>query len=341
MRILRIFVFLLAAPVAVSAQDFTFSQFYDVPLYRNPALAGIFNGNIRFTSAYRNQWASVTVPYETKAISAELTFPIGFTNDLFTVGLQVANDVAGDSKLGRTQFLPVFTFHKAFADEVSYLTIGAMGGLIQSQFDPSKLHLGSEYDYATNGWNNPASTILTPTSLRYWDASAGLAFNSEFADGSRYYYGVAVYHILRSKVYFFDQSNDILRPRFTINGGVNFITGNLDHIYMYGDAMMQGGHRQLILGLYYSHILKEYEDSRDNISVSAGSSYRWADAIIPNVRLEMRHWQLGTSYDVNISKLKPASMYRGGLEVTLSYVNELNAMRSRKYSEHIGCPVRF
>jgi hypothetical protein len=41
------------------AQDVGFSHFYDQPLLRNPALAGIFTGDIRFTASYRNQWQTV------------------------------------------------------------------------------------------------------------------------------------------------------------------------------------------------------------------------------------------------------------------------------------------
>ena len=326
-----------------SAQDFTFSQFYDVPLYRNPAIAGIYNGNLRLTSAYRSQWGSVTVPYQTQAFSAEVSVPVGYSYDLITYGIQLANDVAGDLKLGRTQFLPVFCFHKSLNEDISFLTFGVMGGYIQSQFDPTKVLLGSQFNY--NDPMNPyQNTFTSRTSFSYLDASTGLAFNSEFNDGTRYYYGVSVYHFLRSKVYFIDQSSSILRPRFSLNGGINFVTGNFDHLYMFGDAMVQGGNRQLIMGMYYTHNVTDYDDERDNIALSGGASYRWADAVIPTARMQMRHLQLGVSYDLNISKLKSASQYRGGLELTLSYVNTLNALRSRKYKEHLGCydfPKRF
>ena len=55
-------------------QDINFSQFYELPLLRNPALAGIFNGNVRFTAGYRNQWESITVPYRTMALGTEIKF---------------------------------------------------------------------------------------------------------------------------------------------------------------------------------------------------------------------------------------------------------------------------
>ena len=87
-----------------NAQDFTFSQFYEKPQLRNPALAGVFDGDLRATGIFRNQWQSITVPFQTSAASIEVKFPIGSANDYLTVGMQMTNDVAGDIKLKRTQF---------------------------------------------------------------------------------------------------------------------------------------------------------------------------------------------------------------------------------------------
>ncbi|MGH2644329.1 MAG: type IX secretion system membrane protein PorP/SprF, partial [Chitinophagaceae bacterium] len=63
------------------AQDIHLSQFYETPLLRNPALAGIFTGDYRVELVYRNQWASVTIPYQTGALSGEARFPIGNDHD--------------------------------------------------------------------------------------------------------------------------------------------------------------------------------------------------------------------------------------------------------------------
>jgi hypothetical protein len=56
-----IIIILLIVQKKSFGQDFTFSQFYEQPLMRNPALAGVFTGDLRVSGAYRNQWASVTV----------------------------------------------------------------------------------------------------------------------------------------------------------------------------------------------------------------------------------------------------------------------------------------
>ena len=62
------------------SQDFTFSQFYEQPLLRNPALAGIFTGDLRVSMAYRDQWGSITVPFRTSSLSIEHKILITTTN---------------------------------------------------------------------------------------------------------------------------------------------------------------------------------------------------------------------------------------------------------------------
>jgi hypothetical protein len=52
------------------AQHIHFSQFSETPLLRNPALAGIFYGDFRVQAVFRNQWSSVTVPFENSSLNA-------------------------------------------------------------------------------------------------------------------------------------------------------------------------------------------------------------------------------------------------------------------------------
>ena len=46
-------------------------------LLRNPSLAGLFAGDIRFQAVYRNQWQSVTTPYQTGSLNFEYKQPVG------------------------------------------------------------------------------------------------------------------------------------------------------------------------------------------------------------------------------------------------------------------------
>lgn len=311
----------------VSGQDFTFSQFYEKPLLRNPALAGISNSDIRVQSAHRSQWGSVTVPYQTTALSAEVRFPIGQKDDFITGGIQITQDLAGDSKLGRLQLLPVLTFHKSVGQGDDYLSFSVMGGRVQSQFDPSKMTFDDQFQNGVYIPSNATQQVFSKTNLSYNDLSTGLSFSSSNGDNINYYVGVAGFHLIRSKVTFFDNDNFILKPRYVANAGINITTGSNDHIYFYGDYIVQAGNRQFLMGSLFRTDLKPDEDildETDNIAISFGGSLRWGDAFIPIARLELRKLFFGTSYDINLSKLKSASQFRGGFEITAGYKSYLN-----------------
>ena len=318
----------------LTAQDFTFSQFYEIPLLRNPALAGIANTDIRVQSAHRSQWRSVSVPYQTYAVSAEVRFPIGKMADFLTIGTQITNDVAGDSKLSRTQILPVLTFHKSlsgFEEDMSYLSFSVMGGSIQSQFDPSKMTFDDQFQNGSFNSGNTTQQVFTKTNLSYGDLSTGLAFSNTTPNDNRYYLGAACYHLLKSKVSFYNPNNTIFNRRFVFNAGVDIASSlaQNDRLLFYGDYILQAGNRQLLAGVLYRHDLGgqgEYNNELENWNISFGGAYRWQDAFIPIVRLDRRKFFLGFSYDVNISKLKSASQYRGGFEFTAGYRNNLSAI---------------
>jgi type IX secretion system PorP/SprF family membrane protein len=311
-----------------NAQDFTFSQFYEMPMLRNPALAGVSNADVRIQSSFRSQWSSITIPYQTQALSAEVRFPIGFTDDYITGGLQVTNDVAGDSKLGRIQLLPVITFHKSINDDYSYLNFSLMGGLVQSQFDPSKMTFDDEYIQGLGFTPGTTNQVFTKTSLSYTDLSAGLSYNSSNDIDVRYYLGVAGYHLIRSKVSFYNEDNVILKPRYVINAGINMPTGDNDRFFVYGDYLMQGGNHQFLSGLLYKHIFSNdwtVDDEETNVTaLTIGGAYRWADAFVPILKLDMNKFFVGVSYDVNTSSLKSYSQLRGGYEFTAGFKSNLN-----------------
>src|SRR5678815_848642 len=163
---LTLIVLMLAGNLSLNAQqDINLSQFYELPLLRNPALAGIFNGNVRFTGAYRNQWESITTPYRTMAIGAEAKFFKGLKpGDFLTAGMQLTNDVAGDANLKRTQFLPVVNYHKLLSEEKNtYLSLAFMGGTVNESFDASRLKFDDQFVNGAYSSSNPTSQSFSTT----------------------------------------------------------------------------------------------------------------------------------------------------------------------------------
>jgi type IX secretion system PorP/SprF family membrane protein len=339
----KILVFAVALFIAQTAcsQDINFSQFYDLPLLRNPSLAGIFAGDIRITGGYRNQWQSVTVPYRTFALGGEFKKPVGTnSDDFFTYGLQLTNDVAGDSRLSRTQVLPVFNYHKSLGggEKGSYLSAGIMAGPVMQRFDPTQLRFDDQYINGTYSPANPTKQTFSSNKLTYWDAAAGVCFSGVTGQSTRYYLGVGMFHFTQPKVAFQKQNDVVLNYKWVVNGGFAAPLNDENRIIMYADYFMQGGARQIQGGLMLNHDFVQY-DVEQKTAISAGVFYRLKDAVTPVVKLDYYDYSLGVSYDVNTSKLKSASQYRGAFEITLSYKAFNNRYNSS--SDKVKCPVFY
>ncbi|WP_207493249.1 PorP/SprF family type IX secretion system membrane protein [Aridibaculum aurantiacum] len=317
-----------------NAQDYNFSQFYELPLLRNPALAGIFDGNFRAKSVFRNQWQSVTTPYRTSGISAEMKFHAGRGN-WHNLAMQATYDVAGDSRLSRVQVLPVYTFHLQIAEE-NYLSMGMMAGAVSSQFDPTKLTWDDQFVNGSFNVNNPTSQIIRNTNRNYFELATGLAFTRPLGEMGTLYIGGSMFHITRPRVSFDPNNEDRLERKYGLNGGLTVPTGARDAFTFYTDAFFQGGHRQnMIGGMYTMALADEYYDDKNKTSLHVGGAYRWNDAFIPVIKLDYQNFSFGLSYDVNTSKLKTASQSRGGFEFTLTYRN--NAIGAG-HNGDVPCP---
>jgi len=318
-------------------QDINFSQFYELPLLRNPALAGIYKGDYRFTSVYRNQWASVTTPYKTLALGFETRLPIPNSNDYVSLGSQVTHDQAGDSKLSKTQLLPLLAYHKSLDTEKdAYLTIGLLAGAVQQRFDPSALRFSDQFVGGAYSESNPTQQSFQSFTRIYWDNAIGLAYSSIVGEDLRFYLGAGLFHFTQPKVAF-TESDIRLNRKYVFNAGVSGPVANSGRIIIYYDVFVQGGNNQMQGGLLYQRFLGNTEEENPT-TLAIGSTYRLNDAIVPVIRLDYGRVSAGFSYDVNISKLSKASHGSGGVEFTLSFKG---IFKNNSATSRLRCPVNF
>jgi len=322
--------------LTAAAQDVGFSQFYDQPLLRNPALAGIFEGDVRVTASYRNQWQSVTIPYRTFALSSEVKFTPGFmSDDNLTIGLQLMRDVAGTSEFSTTQILPAVNYSFPLSREHnSYLSVAFMGGLMQQRFDPSKLVMNDQFVAGSNGAFSilPSSRqVFNNTSVNYFDFSTGISYNGVIKEQTDYFAGIGLFHLKRPQVGFYDGHTITLNRKLALNAGLSTPTGEKDRFIIYADYFKQFGERFAPVGIssMQAGVMLSHDFFGDEQQIiTGGVLYRMNDAVIPVIQLQLFNFMVGMSYDVNIDKLATASKYRGGLELVLSYRGFLNTRQS-------------
>src|SRR5664279_5707839 len=191
--ILIAFFFLYAKNGA--AQDIHFSQFFETPLLRNPALAGIFSGDFRAQAVYRNQWNAVTVPYQTTSLNAEYKMPVGHGDDFLTIGGEILYDKSGTVALTATSILPVLNYHKSLsADRNMYLSAGFSAGVVQRKVDRSKISTNSQFDGTGYDPTLADGETFSNNGYVYFDGSAGLSFNSQIGENAdnNLYFGICL-----------------------------------------------------------------------------------------------------------------------------------------------------
>ncbi len=330
---------LLLSAFGTRAQDLHFSQIFETPLLRNPSLAGIFTGDIRFQSVYRTQWNSVTVPYQTTSVSGEFKKQLNGGDDFLTIGGQILYDKAGTIALTSTQVLPAINYNKSLSQVKNvYLSLGFMGGLVQRRFDRSKMTTNNQFDgIGFNGSLADGETLTTP-SYSYFDGSVGMSLNSQIGenDNNNFFIGLAYHHFNKAKkISFYNSTKEAMTPKWVASGGVRVSMTTRSFFTLQADCSKQGSSTEIVGGALYSIKLSEADDN--SYLIHAGAYMRWKDAIIPVAKIEFKPFAVAVSYDANISQLKTSSNGQGGFELSLTYQqnkknnSSLDAIRCPKF----------
>jgi type IX secretion system PorP/SprF family membrane protein len=317
--------------LSVTAQDPHFSQFFASPLTLNPALTGKFDGELRMTGNYRNQWPTINRAFTTTTVSID--FPILrnsiAANDTWGVGLMGYSDQSANGAL-KVNYLSVSTaFHKGL-DEEGYSQIGAGFQATYSNMMLNTQNLKFEDQLTPFGFTGSSSEIFNNSTLKnnYFDLNAGVLYTGSTSDRNNFYAGVSMYHITRPKQTF-TGTFFLLNPRTTIHGGGYFPVGEMSTVHLSGLYSLQAKASEAVLGGAMQLMVSEEEKPT---SVYFGGWIRINDAVIPYVGLEFGDFRLGATYDVNTSSLKAASESRGGIEISLNYT------RRSPDSKGLPCP---
>lgn len=293
-------------------QDVHWSQFNDNQLFQNPGQAGHFDGDYRFIANYRDQWRSVTVPFSTFSMSADAKFKD------YGVGLLISHDQAGDGKFRTVEVQGNFSrLFKITKDSVHTIRPGINFGMNHRQINWDALYFDNQY----NGYifDPSAATNETYQSDRKTNISIGVGSLYEWRKNERFKVlsGFGIYNLNRpNQGFYFDKiQRDI---RFTL-----FAKGTFK-INQKWDAVPslqfnnQGIYRELLLGgsakYYLTSTTKVYQ------ALYGGIWYRNRDAAYLTFGYDYKDFFAGISYDINYSKLVPASRARGGIEIAVRYI---------------------
>lgn len=299
----------------VSAQDPHFSQFFSSPLTLSPAFIGKFDGTIRATGNYKNQWQVIDRAFETKTVSVD--FHVMGKNipstDTWGVGLMGYTDKSANGAVGFNYGSIGTAFHKGLdEDGTSQIGGGFQVTYANMLINTAKLTFADQI--TSNGFTGVTSEFFSGNelNLKYIDVNAGILYSGTSSEKNYYYLGASAYHINRPKQQF-TGALFLLQPRITIHSGGSFELNPYSNIHVSGFYSTQSSASEVLLGGIYERKVA------DATSFYAGAWIRYKDAIIPYLGTEIGDLRIGVSYDVNTSDLKAGTNMRGGFELSLIY----------------------
>lgn len=320
----------------MSGQDIHFSQTTRSLFQINPSFTGAFTGNVRAEMNWKDQWQSINNTFRTYASSVQFSFRKGnaIKPTFFALGLQAFKDVAGDVEIGNTSLgLSFASFVRV--NRNSRISLGINGAYGKSGLNTTTMQWGSQYSGLNfdPSLSNGEGTEFVP--YQYVDLSAGIGYwyrkndknvaHTAPADGK---IGLAVYHINKPKYSFTSDPDERLPMRIVLHGSALFGTGD-ENLYWYPNltGTLQGRQHEVLIGSLWKYRLQSGSKTtgfKHELAVIGGMDMRITnvlDALIPQVYLEFYFFSVGLSYDINVSKLNQASMYRGGFEMSLRFTN--------------------
>lgn len=313
-----------------TGQDIHWSQFNDNPIFQNPGNSGQFNGDVRFVGNYRDQWRSVTVPFSTISASVDAK---SLKKRELGYGLMIFHDVVGDGNFrtievqGNVSYLIKLT-----ADSMHTIRPGLNVGMNHRQLNFNNFYFDNQFNGIMYDPGLPTGELLY--SDRKTNLSIGAGSIYQYYKGPRHNFtgGVGFYNINKPNQGFY---NEVIQrdTRFNLFGkGIYKL--NYDWDLVPGiNISIQGKYREIVAGssVKYTMInrLGEYR------ALYAGLWYRNKDAMYLSAGMDYQAWFFGVSYDVNFSKLVPASNLRGGLELAVRYI--MYRIKPKKITHRI-CP---
>ncbi|MES2568171.1 MAG: PorP/SprF family type IX secretion system membrane protein [Bacteroidota bacterium] len=325
----KFFIIVIALlPSLVIAQDIHFSQFNETPVLLNPAMS-CTAFDTRIIANYKNQWASVTSPFQTYGISIERALKHLKLKKAYTgMSLCIYNDKAGDAGLG--SLLVNLGFNAVIkTGKYEKLSAGIGGGVNYRTINAAKLQWESQYNGSVHDAAISSGEATPRNSFIQADFVGGLAYHYAKSerfisaqDGTKFDIGIAAFHY-NMPSYSFANSGDKQFTKFTVHS--NFDIG----IKNAGVAIVpsflytrQGPSQETNVGCMFKYIIQDqsvYTGIKKPCAVAIGAYYRVGDAIIPSLLFQYDKYAFCVSYDINTSSLAGVSKAKGGLEFSLRF----------------------
>lgn len=339
---------LLLHSFIIKAQDPQLSQYYNAPLFMNPAFAGTGGdntNNTRGTLNYRDQWPGLSTPF----VSYAASFDHNIQSRDMGVGMVIRRDQQSYG-LSSTQVGLLYSYAIYLNDKLTFRP-GLQASFVSRSVNYYNYTFGDQIDantgqVANSGYDNG----FGGRNKIYADFSTGGLLYSD-----KFWAGISIYHLNRpnqsflvpSASLFVRPSNNYLPMNLILQGGYKFAleeTPRGGKLFRKGKEKsitptflytQQGAYKQLDLGVYVTYDPIMFGLWYRGIPVITYDGIINSEAIIGMVGMHYNNFTFAYSYDFTISKLTNAS--GGAHEISIIYEFEMIHYKKKK-GRAMPCP---
>jgi type IX secretion system PorP/SprF family membrane protein len=304
----------------LDAQDIHFSQYYASPLLTNPANTGMSGSNLRVANVYRNQWAKIGAPFQT--ISTSIDGRLLLFNQSFGIGGLVLHDLSSSFNLAANEFLLSLSYSRVISNQL--FTVGLQPGFVFKSYNLEDLTFGSQFDQANQFFNSSLPTMENglDDKLHYFDLNAGISWQMQIMNIIPSA-GISVSHLNIPEEKFSNSSYRTRLPaKLTFNSEVKVPVNTKINVIPYMLCSYTPGASEFLIGTSGDYSL-------NNTSIQINDLYaltllrinpvRNFDALILGGGVKFLKFNLGLTYDFNVSPLHTVTNFNGTLEISLVY----------------------
>ena len=310
------------------AQDVHLSQFYTADQLLNPARIGAHGGDLRASANYRNQWRQInSSPLKTFVVDVDKLFHFG-KHDVVFGGMVIRDQFSG---------FQTITNKLMAAGSYGYNLFGfKLRGGLQLGFVTNSTDLSIQT--YPNQWNYPGGTFdqglpngeqnLRP-SQNYLDVNSGFTIAKKI-NGIDFETGFSFNHLNRPKDTYFDKFTQRRKVRGVFHGTAIVPINALWKLEPKIQWMWTNKANDFLFGS-----LGRYKTDFKAVpitSVFGGLMYRHGvnrtvDAIYPVVGCVVKEFEIGASYDINVSSLSDGVRRLKSFELSVIYTIPSSAVK--------------
>lgn len=300
-------------------QDLHYSQFYNSPQTANPALTGIFNGDVRYLGNLRDQWRWVPVPWFTFGAAYDRKFyPKKSDNHFFSGGLNLYHDRQGDSRLNLST-LSVSGSYSRILNAQNILTGGITLGFSSRGFSEDDLTWDKQWTGSTFDPDLPSEEQFNTNRVNFLETGIGINYRFQKSKRTKIDLGVGAYHLLQPSAGYYDSENQKLPTNINFTAIGSFYLMDVLDIQLHGLHQMQNEYRETVVGGLLKLYVSRKRGKETNIHVGLG--YRTSGSLIPTVALEFKQYYLSANFDVDGTDFNDLeSNARGAVEFHFRYI---------------------